>query len=397
VKILILEDSHVYQKIMDRYIKKHLVSVEVDFISSFKELKELKDDYDLYVLDYILPDSQNGEHVEYLLAKKKKIIVISQFDTFKDSKYMDKVVEFIVKNDTHALSYLVNFIKRYYKNQNLKVVLADDSLTVRKHIENILKGIGIETINAENGKEVMEYLEKDKPDLIITDLNMPVMDGEEVIVNVRKKYSMSELPIIVVSSDEMDEKFLKALKFGANDYLKKPFLKEELILRVNNLLEIYEHLRSMKGKLQHDALTGAFNRMFLETTLDNLFSVYQNKAIVMLDIDHFKHINDTYGHQTGDKVLKHFVESIKNNIRKTDYVIRYGGEEFIVFMPNTTKLEASFVIEKIRKTLQPCCDIKYTFSAGIADEGETLPEMIRIADERLYKAKNSGRNRVVVK
>jgi len=397
VKILIVEDSVVYRKIMNRYIKKHLVSVEADFVGSFEELKNVSDEYDLYVLDYILPDSQNGEHVEYLLSKNKKVVVISQFELFKNSGYKEKVIDFIVKNDTHALSYLVTFIKRFYKNQNLRVILADDSSTVRNHIGSVLRGLGIETLNAKNGKEVMKLLEEEKADLIITDLNMPEMDGEEVISEVRKKYSMSELPIIVVSGNEADEKFLKALKSGANDYLKKPFLKEELILRVNNLLEIYEHLRSMQGKLQHDALTGAFNRMFLETTLDNLFAVTESKAVVMLDIDHFKKINDTHGHQNGDKVLKHFVSTVKNSIRKTDYVVRYGGEEFLIFMPNTTKLEAALVTEKIRKSLKPCGSVKYTFSAGIADEGETLAEMIRIADKRLYEAKNSGRNRVVVK
>jgi len=397
VKILVLEDSQVYQKIIAKYIKKHLVFVDVEFISTFNELKNTSKEYDLYVLDYILPDSKDGEHIEYLLTKNKKVIVISQYDTFKDSRYKDKVIEFIIKNDKQALEYLVSFIKRYFKNRSLNVILADDSTTVRNHIGTILKSIGINVINAKNGQEVIEHIDKQKADLVITDLNMPVMDGEEVIVNIRKKYNMSELPIMVISGDEINEKFLKALKFGANDYLKKPFLKEELILRVNNLLEIYEHLRSIKGKLQHDALTNAFNRLFLESTIDNLFNVYDKKSIVMLDIDHFKKINDTYGHQVGDKVLKHFVATVKNSVRKSDYVVRYGGEEFLIFMPNTTKLEAALVTEKIRKSLQPCENIKYTFSAGIADEGETLPEMIRIADERLYEAKNSGRNRVVVK
>ena len=148
---------------------------------------------------------------------------------------------------------------------------------------------------------------------------------------------------------------------------------------------------------QIDRLTGVFNRNFLETDFENIFNSFDNKSIAMLDIDYFKQINDTYGHQRGDEVLKHFAKKITSSIRKSDIVIRYGGEEFLIFMPNTAKQEAHIALQKIKNTLTPCGDIEFTFSAGIADEGETLAEMVKIADKRLYKAKNEGRNKIIVK
>ena len=119
--------------------------------------------------------------------------------------------------------------------------------------------------------------------------------------------------------------------------------------------------------------------------------------LIMIDLDHFKKINDTYGHQIGDEILRHFASTIKDNIRKSDLAIRYGGEEFIIFLPESYKKEALIVLHKIKKALRPYKDINFTFSAGIADEGKTLAEMIKLADERLYKAKKEGRNRIISK
>jgi len=395
MKVLVLEDSSTYRKIIKNYFSKNLVFIDFYFIASFEELKNLKQSYDLYIVDFVLPDSQDGRHIEYLLSKKKPIIVMSQYDTFKNSPYKNRIVEFIIK-DKYALDYLVTFIKRYYKNQNLNAIIVDDSRMVRNYVKKILLSIGLNVDEAKDGSMALDKIKTSKPDLIITDLNMPKMDGEELIENIRSDYTRTELPIMMISDEKVDDKFLKALKLGANDYLKKPFLKEELILRVNNLLDIYDSFQSIKGKLQLDNLTGAFNRFFLETTLDNLFMIHETKSIVMLDIDHFKKINDTYGHQMGDEILKYFVATIKNNIRKTDYVVRYGGEEFLIFLPDATKEEAKKAVEKIKNSLTEYKGVKYTFSAGIADEGETLPEMIKIADKRLYKAKETGRNRIVI-
>jgi len=398
MKILIVEDSEVYAKLLRRSLEKELVSVKCDNVKTFKELKNINlNEYDLFLCDYVLPDSPNGEYIEYILNVSPDIIVVTNFEEeFLKSYYKDKIIDYVLKDDYHTVGYIVRFVKRLFKNKHLNVLVVDDSPSMLNYYISLLKKIKFNVFSARNGLEALNVINEKKIDLVITDINMPVMDGERLLIHIREKYKANELPVVIVSSENDKEKFIKTLKFGANDFLKKPFLKEEFIIRVNNILEVYDNIKTIKTQTLTDPLTGAYNRLFLEEKLESMFNVYYNKAVAMLDIDYFKKINDTYGHQTGDSVLKAFVKTIQKSIRKTDFVIRYGGEEFIVFMPNTSKEEAKIVIYKIKKNLSPVKNISYTFSAGIADEGETLAEMIKIADERLYKAKKEGRNRIII-
>ncbi|ACM93712.1 diguanylate cyclase [Nautilia profundicola AmH] len=398
MKILIVEDSEIYRKLLKKNIDKYLVFARCDIVKNFEELKKLQNlqEYDLFLCDYLLPDSINAEHIKYILKFSSNIIVMTQFEKeFINSDLEEKVIDFIVKDDFHTIDYLIRFIKHLYRNRQVKVLIVDKDKNILDLEKRILNKININVIQAQDGLEALEKLKTNSIDLILTDLIMPKMDGQELLLAVREKYNMTELPVIVLSSDTQTDKFLKTLKLGANDFLGKPFLKEELILRVNNLLEICENIKKVKRQLQIDPLTGAYNRMFLEGSLENIFNINEKKSIVMIDIDHFKKINDTYGHQIGDEILIHFVNTIKNTIRKSDLLIRYGGEEFMLYMPDTTKEEAMIVMYKIRKNLRPCNGIKYSFSAGIADEGETLAEMVKIADRRLYKAKYEGRNKII--
>ena len=266
---------------------------------------------------------------------------------------------------------------------------------IRNTLNLYLSKIGLNVYLAQNGKEALDILEKEKIDFVISDIEMPIMDGEKFVKEIRKKYSLNELPVVIISSISDKEKLIKLLKIGCNDYLFKPFVKEELIIRINNFLDVYDSFMSAKKKLEIDSLTNVNNRFFLENSLPKIFDLYSKRSIAMLDIDFFKKINDTYGHQYGDKILKDFAEIIKESIRKTDIVIRYGGEEFLIFFPNTSKKEALIALLKIKKRLKNS-NYKYTFSGGIADEGSNLEEMIELADKRLYKAKNSGRDKIVI-
>ena len=399
MKILIVEDSEIYRKLLKKNIDKYLVFANCDIVKNFKELKNLSNlkEYDLFLCDYILPDALEGEHIKYILNYSSNVIVMTQFEKeFIGSKLEKEVIDFIVKDDFHTIDYLIRFIKHLYRNKNVNVLVVDKDSEILNLEEEILNKININVIKAKNGLEALEKLKIQNIDMVLTELLMPNMDGEQLLMAIREKYNMSELPVIVLSSDTQTNKFLKTLKLGANDFLGKPFLKEELILRVNNLLEICENLKKVKRQLQIDPLTGAYNRMFLEGNLENIFNINEKKSIAMIDIDYFKKINDTFGHQVGDQILIHFVNTIKSTIRKSDFLIRYGGEEFMLYMPDTTKEEAMIVMYKIRKSLKPCYGIKYSFSAGIADEGETLAEMLKLADKRLYKAKQNGRNKIVV-
>jgi len=392
--ILIIEDNKTYQKAIKYYLEKNLLFVNCKIISSFSELKNQQKNYDLYICDYNLEDAPNGEHIKQLISQKKDVIVLTKYENVSDF-IRNNVLEFILKEDHSMLDYLVKFIKRIIKNKNIYVLVVDDSLLIRKHITNILSKLKFNIIEAHDGEYAIKLLQKNQIDIVITDLLMPNLNGNDLIKHIRKKYTMSELPIIVISSQDEKKEFIKSLKLGANDFLKKPFLKDELVLRIHNILDLYDSYKKVNKKLQIDSLTNVYNRYYLEHHLEKVFNLYENKTIAMLDIDFFKKINDTYGHQYGDKILEHFAKTIKSVVRKSDIVIRYGGEEFLIFFPNTTKKEALIILLKIKRRLQEC-DYNYTFSAGISDEGSSLPEMIKIADERLYKAKKEGRDRIII-
>jgi len=399
MKILIVEDNPTYAKLIATYIKKMLLFASCNIISSFEELKTLKENYDLYIVDSILTDTKEDEHIEYLVNKNKKIILMTQFlEKFPKEKWNDKIIDFILKEDISVINYLIKLVKRLYKNKFLKVLLVDDSAFMLKYEERILDLLNFSIYKATNGYEAVNILKQEDIDFIITDIEMPVIDGIELVKQVRKEKSIDEFPILVLSSSNNLDNAFKVLKLGANDFIRKPFEKEEFIIRINNLLEIYDYLIEYKTATFIDGLTKAYNRAYLERNLDKLCKAYSTKSIAMLDIDFFKKINDTYGHQMGDEVLKYFANLIKNTLRKNDILIRYGGEEFLIFMPNTAKNEAYIVLTKLKNILKNDKNkpLDFTFSGGISDGGETLSEMINIADERLYKAKETGRDRIVV-
>jgi len=392
VEILILEDNVSYAKFLKKYLTKNILFANFTTITTFNELKDHLDK-DLYIVDYNLPDA-NGEQIDFLLENKKDVILISGTDDDEiRKKYGDKIIDYIVKEDISTLEYLVRLLRRLQKNKNINILLVEDSSTMRNLEKYLLKRLNLNVITANNGDEALKIYneKKDDIDLIVTDIHMPGKDGIEIVKEIRHEKSLEELPILVISSDNTSA---KALKKGANDFIRKPFEKEEFIVRVNNLLETYDYIKKYKKETMIDPLTGAYNRMFLQTKLDNMFKIYDTKSIAMLDIDHFKKINDTFGHQKGDEILKIFVKVIKSTIRSSDVLVRYGGEEFLVFMPNTNKKEAFIVIAKIRAAVHKNYD--FTFSAGIADEGKTLAESISLADERLYQAKRNGRDRIVI-
>ena len=398
MNILIIEDSKVYAKLIKSNIEKHLIFSNCDIVSSFNELKNLDKNYDLYIVDYILPDTNEDEHIKYLLNQNAKIIVMTQYeDKINSASFMNDIVDFVIKEDISIINYLIRLVRRIYKNQFKNVLIVDDSKVVRKYQRKILELLNLNVFEANNGEEALELIKKEKINFIITDIEMPKMNGLDLVKSIRAVKKIDELPILVVSNTNNLFTTFKILKLGANDFIKKPFDKNEYLIRVNNLLDIYDYLINYKEERTIDPLTKVYNRFFLENNLESIFKFYTQKSVAMLDIDFFKKINDTYGHQAGDKILYYFATHIKNNLRKDDFVIRYGGEEFLIFMPNTTKEEAYIVLHKIKNSLKPVENIKFTFSAGIASEGETLAEMIKIADNRLYKAKESGRNKIIFK
>lgn len=303
-----------------------------------------------------------------------------------------------------------------------KTILVVDDVDVNiQLLTTYLSSEGYNVISANNGVDAIEKVRKECPDLVLLDVMMPKMNGFEVCKKIKSNEETNFIPVILVTAlNELQDK-IKGMNSGADDFISKPFNKLELLARVRSLLRIkYLHdelkekvieLQKAKEKLRQlaitDGLTGLYNyRYFKEQLQQELNRARRHNLVVsiaMIDIDHFKHYNDTNGHPAGDMILKEIARLLKENIRNIDLAARYGGEEFSLVLIETNKAAAKIVAEKIRKLIeqhsfayeetQPCG--KITISMGVAtfpEDGQEFDVLVNVADQRLYQAKEAGRN-----
>lgn len=289
------------------------------------------------------------------------------------------------------------------------VLIVDDNINNVRLLQDILEDEGYEVSTLHSGVSVLETARKVKPDLILLDIMMPVMDGFEVCRALKADVELSDIPVIMVTA-KVDGKDIKyALGMGAVDYIKKPIDEDEVIARVESALRQNQKKDDLREKATKDSLTGLYNHALLLESLEKEIVKQErnNESIsfVMLDIDYFKKVNDTYGHTIGDDVLRELSKILQKEIRSTDIPGRYGGEEFGVVLPGITREDTLNLSEHIRDTIEKyvfsanISNIKATISAGFyfktADNSICSEEMVKCADEALYKAKQSGRNRVM--
>jgi len=302
-------------------------------------------------------------------------------------------------------------------------------LVVDDHEDNVevlrarLEARGYEVEGATNGQEALDIVGRWCPDLILLDVMMPDMDGLEVVKRLKADRNLPFIPVIMQTALDSTERMVAGLEAGADDYVTKPINFQGLEARVRSLLRIKKlqqeledrekQLSQMNDKLLHisltDGLTGVDNRRALEQRLHEMFEhslrLHEPIACVMCDIDHFKKVNDTYGHAAGDAVLKQFAEILKDAAREIDRVGRYGGEEFLMLLPGTVLDSAVTFAERVRQRVEENTfsfeggTLKRTVSLGVASwphpKIEGREAMLKAADDALYVAKEMGRNRVV--
>ena len=294
-----------------------------------------------------------------------------------------------------------------------QVLVVDDSAVHRKLLEHTLSRESLFVHQARNGHEAMEIFERERPALIITDCLMPDLTGVELCQRIRATESSYAYIIMVTSITDKDN-VVKGLAAGADDYLTKPFHADELLARVKvgmRLIDLQRQLEDKNRLFEHhaltDDLTGLPNRRAIEAWADRQrhaavrhgFSFW----VVLIDLDHFKNINDTYGHLAGDDVLKSFAEILRAQTRSSDICGRIGGEEFLHVVTHAEEANMPIVVERTRAKLAAKrfafggADVTVTASFGIAGfRGETAPpfgDLVARADRALYRAKQQGRNR----
>ncbi len=285
-----------------------------------------------------------------------------------------------------------------------KILIVDDSATNIQLLASILNE-HYELKVATSGKRCLELVSKSpKPDLILLDIEMPDMNGYEVCRELKKLSSSSTIPIIFVTAKSEDSDEELGLALGAVDYITKPIKPAIVKARVKTQL-IIKHQRDQLVKMAlHDQLTGLYNRHYLlESAHIKISKSMRHKtpvSLTVIDLDHFKHINDTYGHKTGDLALKAIADLLKSVVRKEDIAARFGGEEFVVIFDHCDLKDALRKAEDLRKAISQLKPkgLDLTASFGVAQldsSGESFDQLLNRSDKALYLAKEQGRNRVV--
>lgn len=301
--------------------------------------------------------------------------------------------------------------------ENANILIIEDKDFELRKMEETLHTEKHNVMGAESGSEAMELIASHEFDLIIVSLNLAGEDGLRLCSHLKSNERTRSVPVLMVGGEDDMSRVAQGLEMGAHDYMLRPVERSELLARVRTQIRrkrFQERLRatyeiSLSMALT-DSLTGLYNRRYLDVHLEKLLEKNNESkkslAVMMIDIDHFKPVNDTYGHKAGDEVLKIFAQRLKDNLRSFDLVARMGGEEFVAILPDVAERRTFMVAERLRRSIadepfiidHPDGPINITTSIGgsIIEFGDhTVHEVLARADKELYTAKNDGRNCVV--
>lgn len=400
-------------RLVRRELEKAL-ALPVQVADSYAATRELvaregKDAFSVALVDLHLPDAVPGEALDHLLHLGIPCIVFTgEFsDELREQMIAKRVIDYVLKENTASVQYVAKLIQRIHRNQGIKVLVVDDSRTARRYLVELLVRHQFQVLEAENGEEALEILQANRDVyLVITDYHMPGMDGFELTQRIRARFDLNRLAIIGLSAHGNNLLSARFIKNGANDFISKPFLEEEFYCRVTQNIVLMETIHALEEASVRDALTGLHNRRYFNEAGSQLFANMRRGQleiiVAMVDLDRFKAINDTHGHDAGDAVLKGVSRTLAGCVRETDILARMGGEEFCVLLVNTSPAGAAALFERMRAAVAavaiPCAgqDLRITASIGVCTEPrDSLQAMVSAADDLLYQAKNLGRNRVV--
>ena len=299
-------------------------------------------------------------------------------------------------------------MKEENSNTPMTVLVIEDHPDQRDLLAIVLQREGYRVITAANGVEALEKMEAEPIQIALSDIMMPKMDGFELIKRIRSNASLKSIYLILITARIQEGDRVRGLDLGADDYITKPFSFSELLARVRVGSRVVQYQQHLEYQTQVDSLTGLYNRRAFEKKIQEEFDRslrYHNPfSLLILDVDNFKMINDTYGHHGGDAALVKISETLRDKTRKSDFPSRYGGEEFVLILPETDLENAVQVAGKIHETIRTnsfgtstnC--FKLTVSIGVSSTSTRFysdwRQMLKDADQALYVAKNSGKDRI---
>lgn len=288
-------------------------------------------------------------------------------------------------------------------DQPYRILIVDDDEATAAYYKTVLNNAQIEAAVLTQPERIFQTLEKYRPELIVMDLYMPECSGSDLAALIRQDKTFLDVPIIFLSNEHNLDRQTEAIRSGADYFLTKPITPERLVSTLTSRAQRY---RSLRGLIMRDGLTGLFNHTAMKEHLQREILRARRGglplSIAMIDLDHFKKVNDAFGHPAGDQVIRSLARLMQQRFRRSDLVGRYGGEEFIVILPATTSAAACVMLDDVRQAFSQILhrnggkEFTVTFSAGVAELGadNNCDSLIQAADTMLYRAKGGGRNRV---
>ena len=361
----------------------------------------------LVIIDLTLPDisvENIFDLARTFVQRGIKVFIFSGKDDFISRLHSVRAGIHSYVTKPADIPALVGMIRNHLNlniNKPTHILIVDDQVSIAEFYKTILEQAGMKVTIEINPYEVLPAMQVQGPDLLLLDLNMPEVNGDELAAVIRQQEQYQSIPILFISANAHPDKKTDLLEIGSDDLLSKGMPPEELVRHVKSRVERAKTLTAM---MYQDSLTGLLNHAQIQLAAERVFQHCNRKGstftIAMIDIDKFKSVNDTYGHLTGDRVIKALSQLLQQRLRVTDYIGRFGGEEFLLIMPDININDAGSLLNGLRKAFSQI-DFKengvhfnVSFSAGVAENTgmANFMEQIKIADEALYRAKQRGRN-----
>lgn len=413
-KILLIEDNSELCRAKEKELAENLpyaILIARNFEETQKMIETHEDDIFIALLDYHLEGAVNGEAIDYLCSKSIPTIVYTDdfCNDLREEVLAKGALDYLLKKKNGDLLYSTRLIDRVYKNRFIKALVVDGSELFKNGLSANLEEFGLVSLQASDAHTTMALLEQHpeiKILLIDEDFDGEIQ-GTDLVEDIRSKYPSDQLVVLGISPHGYNSPHsIEFLKKGANDFIIKPFIKEQLNLRIMQTLEMLDSIEEKHKLASTDFLTKLDNRRSLDTIVPAMIrhakEMGRSLAVAMIDIDHFKSVNDTHGHGIGDEVLKHVSRLLREHFRKDDLVIRNGGEEFCVILDHIDRETSIRLFETLRKKIEITpfegsgLKLYVTVSIGLLyGLKESKDEMLSHADGLLYQAKREGRNRLL--
>jgi diguanylate cyclase (GGDEF)-like protein len=412
-KVLLVENSRTFTTLLREAIEQR-IELPVTVVSTLAEAARALDGEDgwfLVLTGLVLSDGDRDAVVDFFLARNLPTVVVSGVydEDLRKRVLQQQIIDYVLKNAPGSIDYLAWLVQRLERNRRIAALVVDDSLSARTYAASLLAMYGYQVEQAADGATALQAIERNPSiRLAVVDQEMPGMEGVEFIRRMRNLRARDKVAVIGLSGSNDPSLIPRFLKNGANDFLRKPFSREEFFCRVSQNVEQLELIGTLQDLATRDFLTGLPNRRhFLEQSqrlLPSLLATNTQVAAAMVDIDHFKHINDTWGHEAGDDALRAVAAAVSGHARPQDLVARFGGEEFCLLAPGLADDEAGDYFEALRARIAalriPIGDghLSPTVSIGVCsthNPDDSLHRLLAESDRRLYLAKAGGRNQVI--